>query len=72
MSKRVWQPIATAPKDGSDVDLWVGGERIPEARWERGRWSVWGLSQYDCMGWVVVQGKPTHWMPLPGPPEADQ
>jgi len=29
-----WQPIETAPKDGTVVDLWtIDGERIPDAFW---------------------------------------
>ena len=40
-----WQPIETAPKDGSVVDLWIttpalkaGAERCCDARWHRGAW----------------------------------
>lgn len=40
-----WQPIATAPKDGTVVDLWIttpalktGAERCCDARWHQGAW----------------------------------
>lgn len=32
-ASRSWQPISTAPKDGSYVDLWASGERFTDCRW---------------------------------------
>lgn len=34
----MWQPIETAPKDGTIVDLWVGeyGHRIANCQWRLG------------------------------------
>jgi hypothetical protein len=75
-----WQPIESAPKDGTRIDLWVvrlsssgkhhDEHRAPEAYWdcERERWR--------CK-WLTANGYPafdkhyttTHWMPLPPPPE---
>ncbi|MCP4899788.1 MAG: DUF551 domain-containing protein [bacterium] len=69
-----WQPIATAPKDQTIVMIWHEGPKSrgcviafcehPEnrdnfqvERWVTGNGSGWHL-------------RPTHWMPLPGPPEA--
>ena len=63
-----WQPIETAPKDGTPVDLWatwpgnaMPPRRIPDAFWNanRGEWSH--SAGYT---WLV----PTHWMPTPAPP----
>lgn len=64
-----WQPIETAPKDGTRLDLWSeNGWRYPNAAWD---WVG------DGMGWTdahhhgsIEEGGPfTHWMPLPEPPK---
>ena len=57
-----WQPMETAPKDGTTVDLWSIDTRLPDAWFEDGKWKVGGeLGDY-------VVPNPTHWMPLPAPP----
>ena len=57
-----WQPIETAPKDGTRILLWLEPTRIamPFA-WQDGRW----------MGddYPLNMATPTHWMPIPPPPE---
>ena len=59
-----WQPIETAPKDGSDIDLWVEykdrGARVPNCGWYEGAWR-------HNFGRLMMPA--THWMPLPDPPE---
>ena len=75
-----WQPISTAPKDGTPILVFPGllGHPIVAA-WERpakhpprGRVGNWS----DNFGFwrVVLTNKatpyiPTHWMPLPPPPK---
>ena len=58
-----WQPIETAPKDGSDVLTWDGNDHC-----------VLFFSQYGH-GWTAGNPKvnhlPTHWMPLPITPIPD-
>ncbi len=65
-----WQPIATAPLDGTDVLVHLGDDRPPVvAGWfgdEGQNVSDWWM-EYDTQN--VVRGKPTHWMPLPEPPK---
>lgn len=79
-----WQPIETAPKDGSAVlvmrDIWPGtvsgraeecnGHNTYIAAW-------WGVERAGAGAWVCYMGfvsdpecpiEPTHWMPLPEPP----
>lgn len=68
-----WQPIETAPKDGTDVLLWCAGAMEPSyaliASWVdfKGEapdgWCDASTGRYNdgC--------PPTHWMPLPSPPE---
>lgn len=59
-----WQPIETAPKDGTRILVFRENEdgheqkRIGVDYFKRG---VWWLSR--------TQMRPTHWMPLPEPPQ---
>lgn len=66
-----WQPIETAPRDGTPVLLLfddglmeVGRHYGHEADHHNGWWSNDGLD-YD-----YGLDNPTHWMPLPEPPHA--
>lgn len=68
--REVWQPIETALRDGTKVDLWFAGS--------------WNCRIADCefrpgFGWhpegrgIIYNEDPsiiTHWCPLPSPPEA--
>ena len=61
-----WQPIETAPKDGTEVLLCEplsGGYHfiVVGAFWRQLDWITGGGRQVD----------PTHWMPLPAPPEIE-
>lgn len=66
-----WQPIETAPLNGTSVLLWQNG------RWITGRWrgEHYGeVLRWDMGNWQSSDGidllyqPPTHWMPLPPPP----
>jgi hypothetical protein len=70
MKKDEWQPIETAPRDGT---LILVAWQNPNKTWDM-----------NCMFWFEEDGKgewfdytadyictPTHWMPLPKPPEAN-
>lgn len=75
-----WQPIATAPKDGSWVLLsggyidygWdaednphcVVGQSYASRNWG----DCWQFAWYDS-GYYGIYNNPTHWMPLPEPPK---
>jgi hypothetical protein len=63
-----WQPIETAPKDGSPI---CAGMMHPFWGWVWGRcrWHVDKNEPYG--GYFSGDGlQPTHWMPLPSPPSA--
>ena len=73
-----WRPISTAPKDGTYILLWPVGRAVIRhgyaptsavgmARWHQpgnperpGYWSAAGHGECN---------RPSHWMPLPAPPE---
>lgn len=68
-----WQPIETAPKDGTRIHAWNGDYqttiywyRAPKPPYQPGWAQVQGLRDefYDDGMW-----NPTHWMPLPAPPK---
>lgn len=51
-----WQPIKTAPRDGTIVDLWLtGGGRMTDQWWEEEDNTWCGLEDYLF----------SHWAPLP-------
>lgn len=70
-----WQPIETAPRDGSDVLLFEVYERLPAIGWwceKKGRWYA-NTEVYDVDGNACIIDKLyndgiTHWMPLPSAP----
>lgn len=60
-----WQPIETAPKDGTPVLIfwskkYIGiGEHAPEDAFFGAYWWAYGTGKCN----------PSHWMPLPPPPK---
>lgn len=58
-----WQPIETAPKDGTEfLGTWrYGGWSVSPMVWKLGVW----CRRFD----VNSTHAPTHWMPLPTPPK---
>ena len=72
----VWQPIATAPKDGKLVILF-DGDAVSVGVFTDGGWRFWnGETEDGYRGniagslnyWLSDYG-PTHWKPLPAPPQ---
>jgi hypothetical protein len=70
-----WEPIETAPKDGTLIDVWVSEERVTDVRWMIMRqvegWYCWATNEHGESRLILVEkehGTPTHWMPLPPPP----
>jgi len=70
-----WQPIETAPKDGTHI-LVVSETGISVCKYSCGNWN--GLIDGDTIcyqeeqdDWYYDVYKPTHWMPLPEPPQQE-
>lgn len=72
-----WQPIETAPKDGTKIDVWLHiGHRACDVCWHvYGCWNRnlgpdWAVEEWhhDEKHWHDLDGIPTHWMPTPQGP----
>lgn len=70
-----WQPIETAPRDGTPILIFDPLRHVRIARWGDTFLAsrIDGRSQ-PIFGFVVVdtqfvKADPTHWMPLPDPPK---
>ncbi len=64
----LWRPIASAPRDGREVLVFVDGH-VVVATWTAGRWQavVAGQTISEVQGGFTL-GAPTHWRPVPPPP----
>jgi hypothetical protein len=71
-----WQPIETAPKDGTPVIVGIAGLKnsVGEAYWWEGYddcglngsgWQTWDGANHTR---TVYTTQPTHWMPFPEEP----
>lgn len=71
-----WQPIETAPKDGTRILLWCVHQNAQYAKdaraegWEAAVIGEWTTHNGGGWVWHGLAGKHTHWMPLPAPPKA--
>lgn len=63
-----WQPIETAPGDGESVLLWYEGHDHPAF----GMTFKYGDGTVSASSSMVRGVQPTHWMPLPLPPQKDK
>lgn len=67
----MWQPIASAPKDGTRIVLYCASVRDKSEQARVGKCEVdfWHNSkEHDFIGWGKFNATfwpPTHWMPLP-------
>jgi len=62
-----WQPIKTAPKDGTWILAWGIDKSVQRVSWGRTRQGE--LQWCTPHGWCAFRYL-THWMPLPDPPKA--
>jgi hypothetical protein len=78
-----WQPIETAPKDGTRIDIWEfchdpawrdetgieNGTRIVDVWWQDGEWMAFNERDGDVCGVGFNEHYTvSHWMPVPPPP----
>lgn len=73
-----WQPIETAPRDGTIIDVWLGGEAeeseiefycTPGTRRSTGwKWKDEKFRPDTGLTALTTFVVPTHWMPIPAPP----
>lgn len=73
MSYPVPKPIDTAPKDGTTILVWnyYGWSLkywVTHVNSQYSRWETCYQTEYDGS----TEPDPTHWLPLPGPPEVTQ
>ena len=61
-----WQPIETAPKDGSDILVFLDGNGEDFSRIAVVYWRNAGFREF---AWDCQIHTPTHWQPLPEPPK---
>lgn len=66
-----WITIETAPKDGTKIDVIDRyGNRTTDVWFSaKGNWLHWWESDFGGMAQVGLTIPPTHWMPIPAPPE---
>ena len=69
-----WQPIETAPRDGTPLDLWCVDQydncsnRILDMSWSDGQWQD---NEGDTLGdYDLPDNAPRFWRLSPNPPEA--
>lgn len=66
-----WQPIETAPKDGTEILIWGIGLCCSSAVcWLSHDIDWWHVEDGKHGPWPIRGASPTHWMPLPAPPRS--
>jgi disulfide bond formation protein DsbB len=60
-----WQPIETAPRDGTRILLFIPGF-IGDKIWT----GLWANAWFTSIGKCDPDEQPSHWMPLPEPPSS--
>lgn len=71
----MWKPIATAPRDGTLVLIFINTDRhgVIAAKWTAGQhgFETWCVDDYKFGPYCIrgyVESDITHWCPLPLPP----
>ena len=65
-----WQPIETAPKNGRPILVWARNRYLEKVEWnDQPEFNYWSLGLDGSGNCNNLYYAPTHWMPLPLPPE---
>ena len=70
-----WQPMESAPKDGTNILAWLATWEMPAfVNWRVGRsgiamWNDAVEHDNEMDGSDAYSHPPTHWLPLPAPPK---
>ena len=70
-----WQPLKTAPRDGSKLDVWTeNGVRYVDVFWYKGAAFPEGAFVYydSNLRDLIDVDDATHWMPRPAPPRLEK
>ncbi|SAJ89162.1 hypothetical protein [Burkholderia multivorans] len=83
--REAWQPIETAPKDGTHILGWCrnygarqthwhlfGEGSIAKSNFDVGKGESGNWYWHEPLSHWLSSWKPTHWMPLPAIPTSDQ
>lgn len=65
-----WQPIETARRDGTKMDIWYRDGRKTDVYWSdvQSWWCTDGYYGPVEPSPLALYPPPTHWQPLPDPP----
>jgi hypothetical protein len=70
---QAWQPIETAPRDGTEVLVACpfddGSYEMSVASWWVKSWAARGRDNDVRLPMLILDRQPTHWMRLPADPE---
>lgn len=68
-----WRPIETAPRDGTKIDVWHGGERMTDVYWSdiQDAWCFDGACGPEEPTPLAAFPPVRHWLPLPPAPGAE-
>jgi hypothetical protein len=67
----MWQPIKTAPRDGTNILLRFGSDGVSQGKYIPGLPHPWQfIDTNNGVSWLINyatdgSGGPSHWMPLP-------
>jgi len=69
-----WQPIETAPKDGTEILVFVPPSTytrgyVRSVQWRDHDIDFWHVEDNKHGPFPLRGGSPTHWIPLPEPPK---